>query len=149
MQRSSFCRRNSTAARSTLTRGTIQDQNPESKTTAGSVRPTRGNQIDKSLVYASVVGELGVEGCSHRSSLPDRDGDIVFAFGGDYFDAFAEPLNLGGADENHFERRAAWLLWQESAFADGALELASVGVATDADIDCAQAGLLRVFHFAR
>ena len=37
-----------------------------------------------------------------RSSLPD--GDWVFAFGGDYFYAFAYALDFGGTDEDHFER---------------------------------------------
>ncbi len=37
---------------------------------------------------------------------------------------------------------------QEPAFADGAVELASVGVAADADVDCAEAGLLGIFNFS-
>ena len=37
---------------------------------------------------------------------------------------------------------------QKLAFADGAVDLASVGVAADAYVECAEAGLLRVLDFA-
>src|SRR6202041_14228 len=37
----------------------------------------------------------------------------------------------------------------QSTFADGAVDLASVGVAADTNIECAQAGLLRIFYFGR
>ena len=93
---------------------------------------------------AGVFGEFGVEGCRHRSSLPDRDWQIIFAFGCNDLDARTNVGNLGGADEDHFERSDS-----EFAFADGAIELASVGVAADADVDGAEAGLLGVFDFGR
>jgi hypothetical protein len=53
-------------------------------------------------VYAGVFGEFGVEGCGHRSSLPDCDWNVIFAFGGDYFYGRAGVLDPGGADEYHF-----------------------------------------------
>ncbi len=51
---------------------------------------------------AGVVGEFRVEGCGHDSSLPDCD--WVFALGGDDLNCGANPLDLGGADEDHFDR---------------------------------------------
>ena len=38
---------------------------------------------------------------------------------------------------------------EELALADGAVDLASVGVAADADIECAEAYLLRILNFFR
>src|ERR1700693_2866058 len=55
-----------------------------------------------------------MESCGHHFSLPD--GDWIAALGRDYFDSRADAFNLGGADENHFERIAT-----QSAFADGAV----------------------------
>ena len=90
-----------------------------------------------------------MEGCSHCSSLPDRD--WVGAFGGDDFDGRADAFDFRGADENHLQ----WGLCEfvvpraeKFAFADGTVELASVGVAADGDVDCAEAGLLRIFDFS-
>ena len=68
--------------------------------------------------------------------------ELFGAFGGEDFDAFADVLNFGGADEDHFHGRVA-----EAAFADGAVDLASVGVAADADVEGAEAFLLRIFDF--
>ena len=102
---------------------------------------------------ARVVREFGVEGGGHDASLADGDGRIIFALGRDDFDALAEALDLGGADEDHFDRRRGGLpfpcfLFQELAFADGAIDLASVGIAADADIDGAQPALLRILNFS-
>ncbi len=83
-----------------------------------------------------------MEGGGHGSSLPDGYGSFIGAFGGEDFDAFADALNLRGADEDHFQRRVA-----EAAFADGAVDLASVGVAADANVEGAEAFLLRIFDF--
>ena len=52
---------------------------------------------------AGVFGEFGVEGCGHRSSLPDCYRDVMFAFGGDHFYAGSQVFDSGGADENHLE----------------------------------------------
>ena len=89
---------------------------------------------------AGIVGEFGVEGGGHDSSLPD--GDRVGAFGGDDFYAFADVLDFGGADEDHFQ----WCGAQE-AFADGTVDLAAVGVAANADVECAEAFLFGILHF--
>jgi len=104
-------------------------------------------------VHAHVVGKFGVEGGRHGPSLPHRDRVFVFAFGGQDFHALTEVNNFRSADENHFQRGFGGLGCcavfpdQKLAFADGAVDLASVGIAADSDIECAEAGLGRVLDF--
>ena len=87
-------------------------------------------------MHAGIVGEFGVERCSHGSSLPDRN--CVRALGGEDFYALSNMLALWGADENHFERRAAGVCRKQPALADGAVDLTSVGIAADADVEGAE-----------
>ena len=100
-------------------------------------------QLQERLVDAGIVREFGVESCGHGSSLPDRD--WVCTVGGENFDAGADAGNPGGTDEDHFQRRVSELFaerWlQKLALADGAVDLAAVGVAADGDVDGAKAGL--------
>ena len=112
------------------------------------------NHIEKCPVDAGVGREFGMKRGGHGSSLPDNDG--IAAFGGEDFNAFSNVDDPGGTDENHFERRFAVISGQragrilageESAFADGAVDLASVGVTADADVEGPEASLGRVFHF--
>ena len=63
------------------------------------------HQVEKGLVDAGVRCEFGMECCGHGSSLPDHYG--VVAFRGENFHAFADVFDLGGADEDHFDRRFA------------------------------------------
>jgi hypothetical protein len=77
-----------------------------------------------------------MESCSHGAPLPDYDRVVVLPLSGQDFYSGAEALDLGSTDENHFDGSAA-----EKAFADGAVNLAAVGVAADGNVDCAQAGL--------
>jgi len=86
------------------------------------------DEIEKGLVNSRVVRELGMEGRGHNCSLPD--GDWIVAFRGDDFDPWADAFDFGGANEDHLER-----IFTESAFADGTVDLATVGVAADADIE--------------
>ena len=53
-------------------------------------------------MHASIVGKFGVEGCGHRSSLPDCD--RVISLSGYDFNTSADALDLGSPDENHLER---------------------------------------------
>ena len=103
---------------------------------------------------APVGGKLGMKGCSHSVSLPN--GDRVGAFGGEDFDAVPDVDDLRGADEDHFERVLAQycvmriagpMARQELAFADRAIDLASVGVAADADVEGAEPLLWGVLDF--
>src|ERR1700723_3067851 len=89
-----------------------------------------------------------MEGCSHCSSLPDRD--WVGTFSGYDFDGRADAFDFRGADENHLQwGRCEFVVKraEKFAFADGFIELASVGVAADGDVDCAEARLLWIFDF--
>jgi hypothetical protein len=101
-------------------------------------------------MHARIIRQFRMESGGERSSLPDGDRNILVAFGGDDFDVIPYLFDFRRADENHFEGRA-WVrverALQELAFADRAVDLASVGVAADADIDRAQAGLRGVFDF--
>src|ERR1041385_8426252 len=90
-----------------------------------------------------------MKGCSHSSSLPEGDG--VGAFGGEDFDAFADALDFGSANEDHLERRFAGIVGEsgeEFAFADGAVDLASISVAANADVESSKSGLRRIFDFS-
>jgi len=111
-------------------------------------------KFEKGAVDARIFAELGMEGCCHHSSLPD--GYRIRSFGGNDFDAGADALDLGGADEDHLERGVrvnriagdATVSGREKlALADGAVDLTSVGIAADAYVEGAQAGLPGIFHF--
>ena len=95
---------------------------------------------------AGVFGQFGVEGGGHGAALADGNG--IGAFSGEDFDAFADTLNFRGADENHFEGRFGGLVGkagEQLALADGAVDLASVSVAADADVEGAESGLRGIF----
>src|SRR5260370_9665060 len=85
-----------------------------------------------------------MEGCGHGSSLPNRDRQIIFAFGGNHLYAPANTGDLGGADEDHFQRGVPQL-----PFPDGTVDLAAVGIGADGVIDGARAALFGVFQLSR
>ena len=89
---------------------------------------------------AGVFREFGVEGGGHGFSLLNGYG--IFAFGGQDSYAFSDVFDSGRADEDHFDGRGA-----EETLADGAVDLASVGVTTDANVEGAQAFLVRILDF--
>ena len=88
---------------------------------------------------AGIVGEFGVKRGGHGFSL--ADGDRIGAFGGEDFYAFSDVFDFRGAYEDHFQRGNS-----EQALADRAVDLASVGVAPDADVEGAESFLLRVLY---
>src|ERR1700691_2540088 len=92
-------------------------------------------------MHASVLRQFRMEGRSHHSSLPYCDRIFVNAFGRDYLDARANALNLGGADEDHFQRRTI-----QHSLPNGTVNLTAVSIAADADVKRAQSGLLRILH---
>src|SRR5579859_248078 len=106
------------------------------------------DQIEEGLVDAGIGREFGVEGGGHGSSLPN--GYRIGAFGGEDFDAFADALDFRGADEHHLEGRSRGIvgeIGEEFPFADGAVDLTSVGVAANADVESSKSGLRRIFDF--
>src|SRR6266550_4735074 len=80
-----------------------------------------------------------MEGGSHDSSLPDSN--RIAALGGHYFHARPNMLNFRSTDKNHLERRVSQL-----SGADGAVDLAAVGVAPNADVERAQALLPGILY---
>src|ERR1019366_1741745 len=102
------------------------------------------DKVQKRFVDASVVGKLGVKRRRHDASLPHGDGIFIIAFSSKNFDAGTDARNLWGTDEDHFHRFIS-----ELSLADGAVNLAAIGVAANADIERTESGLLRVFHFGR
>ena len=97
---------------------------------------------------ASVVGKFGMKGCGHRSSLPDSDG--VRALGGENLHAFSHVGNFRRTDEDHFQGGLVTLAFEiadKLTLSDGAVDLASVGIAADADVERAKTVLSGVFNF--
>src|SRR5262249_52037360 len=97
-------------------------------------------ELKKFLMDPRIVAELGMECCGHR--LPFPHNHRVVAFGGDYFHTWSELLNLWSGDKHHLQRRIA-----QFAGADGTVDLATIGVSTDSDVESAQPGLRRVGNF--
>jgi hypothetical protein len=90
-------------------------------------------------VDAGIVGEFGVKRGGHGFSLADSD--RIGAFGGEDFYAFSDVFDFRGAYEDHFQRGVP-----EQTFADRAVNLASVGVASDTDVESPESFLLRIFY---
>ena len=104
------------------------------------------DQVQEGAVHTGILRKLRVEGCGYHSSLPDGDRVFISAFGGDDFDARADTFDLGSADEDHLDGPAG-----ECGFAgaDRAVDLASIGVAADADVERAEPRLVRIGDFFR
>src|SRR6476660_7528357 len=98
------------------------------------------HQFQKLLVNAGIVAELGMERGGH--GLPFSYDDRIVAFRSHHFHARAQMLDLWRADKHHFQRRLA-----ELSGTNRAVDLASVGVAADADVERSQAWLRRVGDF--
>jgi hypothetical protein len=88
---------------------------------------------------ARILAELGMEGCSQRFAVAHEHGIVPFR--GNDLDFFADALDFRRADEDHFDGMIF-----ELPFPDGAVELASIGVTADGDVERSQAGLRRIFY---
>jgi hypothetical protein len=77
----------------------------------------------------------------HSNSLANSHRIGCGALGRDDFDAGTDMLDFWRADKNHFEGRVFPLWLQEPALADGAINLTTVGVSANANIESAQPGL--------
>src|SRR5579859_4928943 len=108
------------------------------------------DQLQKGLMDAGIRGEFWMEGSGHRSSLPHHDG--IGSFRGEHLNAFSHVFDFGRADEDHLHRRLDRIsceIRQKLPFADRTVDLASVGVAPNTDIQGPQPALVRVFDFFR
>src|SRR5437763_569345 len=86
----------------------------------------------------------------HGPSLPDRH--RVGAFGSQDFDTFPDMGDLRSADKDHFKRRvlqSAFDIAHELPFANGAIDLPTVGVAANTYVESIEPGLRRIFDFVR
>src|ERR1017187_5851020 len=85
-----------------------------------------------------------MEGRRHHTSLSHQD-RIVTPLGKN-FDTVANALDARCADEDHLQRSVA-----ESAdgFENGGINLPSVGVAADCDVERVQARLMRILYLLR
>src|ERR1017187_9601806 len=97
------------------------------------------HQLQKFLVYARVVRQFWMEGRRHHTSLPHQHG-IVAAFRQDFY-SLADPLDPRRANEDHLQRIAPE---RGGGFDDGGIDLASVGVAADRNVNRIEALLMRV-----
>ncbi len=98
--------------------------------------------------------EMFVDGCVGRELRMKRGGEeIVFLdedglsgkFGED-FEAGADAIDDGSADENHFHRLGFEFGRAEE---DVACDLATIGVAEDGHVHKAERGLRGIFYFGR
>lgn len=100
------------------------------------------NELEKFLMHARVSGQFRVERRRHRSSLPHRD--RILSLGCDHLHAGPHALDLGCADEHHFQRRPS-----KNSFPDRAVNLPPVSVAADTDVERTQPRLVGIGHFLR
>src|SRR5882762_4940175 len=97
------------------------------------------NHFQEVMVNAVIVAQFRMERRRQRLALSYQH--RIFSLRRDHFHALAHAFNLRSADEYHFDGIA-----EKSAFADGAVDLASVCVAAHGDVERAQAGLLRILY---
>src|SRR5438445_10913513 len=83
-----------------------------------------------------------MEGCGHDFSLAHGDGILIFALGGDDFYVLPDAFNFRCANENHLGGRTG-----VRAKTNGAVDLSSIGVAANADVQGAESGLPGIFYF--
>ena len=94
------------------------------------------NEIEEELMDARVVAEFGMEGGGKDVVLADENGEAVA--GGEGFDFRAGAGDARSADKDHLEWAAGEFGWDGE---DGGVDLATVGVAFDRDIEGAEGGL--------
>src|SRR5437899_11993488 len=93
-------------------------------------------------MHSRIVGKFRMEGCGHDFSLAHGDGILIFALGREDFYSFSDAFNFRCANENHLGGRTG-----EGAFTNGAVDLSSIGVAANADVQGAESGLPGSFYF--
>lgn len=93
-------------------------------------------------MYTRIVGEFRMKGRSHRFGLTHNNG--IASFSCEYFHFGSYALDLGRADENHFNRSS-----KEKTFSNRAVNLSPISVAPNADINCSKPNLVGIFNFFR
>lgn len=98
------------------------------------------HQFEEGSVHSSIFAQFRMERRGHGPALSDCD--RVLPFGSDDFDVGTDSFDLRRSDKNHLERGSL-----ERALADRTIDLTAVGVTSDADVECAQAGLVGIGNF--
>jgi hypothetical protein len=98
------------------------------------------DKVEERPVNAGVVAEFRVERRRHRLALTNYDG--ILALGSQNLYAGPEAFDFGCTYENHFDRCVT-----KQPFADGAVNLAAIGVAANVDVDRAESELLGILDF--
>src|SRR5437764_5104766 len=91
-------------------------------------------------MYACVSAKFGMERCDQRLALGDRHWIVSLSRNRLHLGAHAR--NLRSADEYHLNRRAT-----EQSLSNRAVDLPSVGVAANANVDCTQSLLCGILDF--
>src|ERR1700733_8684750 len=91
---------------------------------------------------SSVRRQFRVEGRGHRLSL--LHDDRIFPLCGEDFHVWTDALDLRSANKDHLDGNIS-----QHTLPDRAVELASVGVAANADVERAESCLLWVLDFIR
>src|SRR5208283_200277 len=79
--------------------------------------------------------------CRHHTSLPHQHRIITTL--GKNLDALADSLDERRSNENHLQRIATQ---SAGGLNDGGIDLPSISVAPDCDVDCVETRLMRVLH---
>ena len=93
-------------------------------------------------MYAGIAAQLWMKRYGHGVSLADHH--RIAAFGSQNFYTATHAGDLRRPNEHHLDGRTA-----KKTCANRTINLASVGVAPDADVERAKSGLLRVFYLVR
>src|SRR5437899_11141248 len=93
-------------------------------------------------MHSRIVVKFRMEGCGHDCSLAHGDGFLIFALGREDFYSFSDAFNFRCANENHLGGRTG-----KGTFTNGAVDLSSIGVAANADVQGAESGLPGIFYF--
>jgi len=131
---------NQSPTRRRSTREECRDASKSGLRKALSMTVLAAHKVEKRAMDAWVVTEFRMEGGSHGFVLAYCD--RVVPFRGQDLYARPQGLYFGSANEDHLQRRSA-----KRPLADGAIDLPAVGVAADADIECAQSGLVGIGDF--
>src|SRR5215831_10672366 len=81
-----------------------------------------------------------MERCGHSFALAHNN--RIAACGAQHLDLRSQARELGRSNENHLDGSTA-----EHSLANRAIDLPTVGVATNTDVKSSEAALVRIFHF--
>src|SRR5271165_107132 len=99
------------------------------------------HELQEHGMYARVIRQFRMEGRRHHSSLPHQHRVIPTL--GKNFHALSDSLDERRSDEYHLQRLATQ---SAGGCDDCGIDLPSIGVAADCDVDCVETRLMRVLY---